>query len=117
LLLTTPVVTQERITDAPFTMLTGGRLPCLAADAVRKRLILAGAEGVFRYQIPANDGSNGVWDGPYGGSNWASTISGGLQNGVIGDWAGVIGTHRTDFNKTFIRHNLMRQWIGIQWND
>ena len=108
------LVTQERLPDLPATMTTGGRLPCLAADVPRQRLIVINAEGVFLYQITAD--GKGFWSGPYTVPNWAGIISDGTRDGITGSWEGVIGTHRTDLNQTFFRFNNSRNWNRIRWD-
>ena len=114
-------VTQERIADAPltnpfgFANPLGTRFPCLAADVPRKRVIFINLEGVFVYQISADD-KGGFWSGPYNIPNWATIVSDGDYDGVSISWKGIIGTHRTDLNQTFFRFTNSRNWNRIRWN-
>jgi hypothetical protein len=112
------IVTQERITDCLLDTAYSPRFSLLAIDVPRKKLIYVNAQGVFRYTIPANNGNNGTWEGPYtfGIANWAMTMSQGVANGLSGDWHGFIGTHRSDLNQTFFRYNLSRRWNRVRWS-
>lgn len=114
-LVNSQVVTQERITDAPPCSGVGGRFSLLAGDVTRKRLYLVNGDGVSWYQIPEDDGTDGVWYGPYAPADFAITISDGTQDGITGDWYGFIGTHRSDLNQTFFRFNNSKKWNRISW--
>jgi hypothetical protein len=116
--LPTPVVTQETLPTAPvdLAMVNSVRFSLLAGDITRKHLIYINAEGAFRYRIPADDGNDGVWEGPYSfGVDWDSVTSDGAYDAYTGAWHGFIGTHRSDLNQTFFRYNLSKKWHRITW--
>jgi hypothetical protein len=129
------VFTQEAITPAANVALypnlpnidNNVRYNLLCADTVRKKLIYMNINGVYRYSVPDDDGSDGTWEGPitFGmtSNEWASTISEGKvdlpppEEGGTGNWHGLIGTHRSDLNQTFFRYNASRRWNRIRWTD
>jgi hypothetical protein len=121
------IITQEAITDCPIqpssafgtSRFAGGwKYGLLCADTQRKRIIFINGQGVFVYAVPANEAPNGTWSGPYTfgmtTAQWASTISDGHGN-LTGNFAGFIGTHRSDLNKTFFRYNRSKKWHRINW--
>jgi hypothetical protein len=109
-------VTQERLPDAPFSpAAVSGYFELLAVDEPRKRVIAVNEAGVFRYQVPANDGPDGTWSGPFAPANWLGTLTDNLVPKI--QWYGCIGSHRSDLNMTFVRYNLLRKWVRITWAD
>lgn len=121
------VFTQEQITSAP-TIVQHPNLPNVdnnvrynlcCADTRRKWLIYMSINGVYRYRVPQDDGSDGAWEGPYTfgmtSNEWAEVLSDG---NVIrrANWHGFIGTHRSDLGQTFFRYNLSKKWNRIRWS-
>jgi hypothetical protein len=120
-------VTQEEITSRAALVSYPGltneqriRFSLNCADKVGKRLIHICLDGVFVYTVPADDGNDGIWSGPFtfGISDWALTISGGGADFTGGNWRGFVGTHRQDLGNhgvTFFRYNTSRKWNRITW--
>jgi hypothetical protein len=116
--------TQERITDGPTItkpaymagIENAIRFTLLCADTLRNKLILVGLQGVYRYNVPDDDGNDGTWEGPYtfGLADWADTISGGDVT-TFSNWHGCVGTHRSDLRQTFFRYNRGKKWNRIKW--
>jgi hypothetical protein len=95
------------------------RYNLLCADTTRKWLIYMNINGVHRYTVPDDDGSDGTWETFTFGmtaDQWASTISEGAVDAVSGaNWHGLIGTHRSDIRQTFFRYNNSKRWNRIKW--
>jgi hypothetical protein len=121
------VFTQEAITPASNVTLypnmpnidNNVRYNLLCADTTRKWLIYMNINGVHRYTVPDDDGSDGTWETFTFGmtaDQWASTISEGAVDAVSGaNWHGLIGTHRSDIRQTFFRYNNSKRWNRIKW--
>jgi hypothetical protein len=130
------VFTQEQITSAPVVVAYPNipaadlnvRYCLLCADTTRKWLIYGNVNGFYRYKVPADDGNDGTWEGPYTfgmtSNQWASTMSEGAVDippppVSTGNWHGLIGSHRSDLGRngiTFFRYNNSRRWNKIEWN-
>ncbi len=122
-LVNSSIVTQEEITSRPALTSHVGlaqeqriRFSLCCADKVRKRLYHLNLDGVFVYQVPDDDGNDGVWKGPFtfGIADWAETLSEGKVSGTS-QWHGFIGSHRADLNQTFFRYNESKRFNRIRW--
>ena len=87
--------------------------PLIGADDLRKRIIVANHEGLWRYHVEPR-----VWDGPHTFENFSAVISEG--DAAANYFRGFQGAHFKNLGphgETYICYNLSKRWNRVRWKN